>query len=104
MAKGKLVRDKIPEIIESKGKKPITYVALKKEFEERLAEKLVEEALEFRESGKSEELADILEVIRAICGAYGFRLTEVEKLREKKLQERGGFSKRYVLEGVSGHN
>ena len=102
MRKGKLVRDKIPEIIEKDGKKPITRIASRTECEARLGEKLQEEVSEFLESGKTEELADILEVIRAICDLRGISHEDLEKIRNKKLEERGGFKKRIILERISG--
>ena len=102
-ARDKLVRDKIPEIIRARGITPITHHARQAEFLNLLADKLQEEAAEFAESGVIVELSDILEVVRAICEARGISLEELEKMREQKLAERGGFKKRIVLEGICGN-
>ena len=95
----KLVRDKIPEIIENKtGKRPRMRIADEKEFENLLLEKLREETNEFISSSNKEELADILEVIHAILKAKGWSFDEIEKIRSEKFKERGGFEKRIVID------
>ena len=47
-----------------------------------------------------EEMADILEVLQAICAAKGYSLEELETVREKKAKERGGFKTKIFLEYV----
>ncbi|AEK19744.1 nucleoside triphosphate pyrophosphohydrolase [Methanococcus maripaludis] len=97
---GKLVRDKIPDIIFEEGKISLIHTADEEEFKIKLNEKLIEEATEFSENPSIEELADIFEVINAICEFYGFDLKEIEEERIKKLNERGGFSERVILDIV----
>lgn len=97
----KLVRNNIPEIIKNKGKIPIIHIAGGKEFEEKLNEKLREEASEFIKNSTEEELADILEVISAIIDAKNFNKDKIEELRIKKAEERGSFSKRIILDEVN---
>jgi predicted house-cleaning noncanonical NTP pyrophosphatase (MazG superfamily) len=98
MKYNKLVRDKIPEIIRQKGKTPITHVADNEEYFQKLKEKLIEEANEFLKNDKEEELADILEVIYAICDFKRFGKEGLELLRKKKSEERGGFKERIILD------
>ena len=100
MRYNKLVRDNIPEIIESKGKKLITHIADKEEFDEKLKEKLKEEVSEFIENPEEEELADILEVINAIINTNNFNKDKIENIRIKKAGERGSFSKKIILDEV----
>ena len=98
MKYNKLVRDKIPEIIKNKGVIPITHIADDEEYWQKLKEKLQEEVNEFLEDGNEEELADILEVIYAICDFRNFDKEKLELLRKKKAKERGAFKNRLILD------
>ena len=93
----KLVRDSIPEIIIAQGEKPIIRVMDDKEYIISLEKKLDEEVSEYHESKEIEELADVLEVLYALCEAKGHSVDELIKVYEKKHIERGGFSKRIFL-------
>ena len=59
----KLVRDRIPQIIESQGKTCVTEVLSQEVYLQMLDEKLNEELAEYQESKSLEELADLLEVM-----------------------------------------
>ncbi len=96
----KLVRDEIPEIIESDDETPKIHVADKEEYFSRLKDKLIEEVNEFRESNDIEELADIQEVIRAILEYKGKSFEQLEHLRKVKKEKRGGFDEGIVLQGT----
>lgn len=93
----KLVRDKIPQILDNKG---ITYerrIASPEEYKIELIKKLDEELKEFSEAGDAQELADLLEVIEAVKKLPEYE--NVEMLRQKKLEEKGGFNGRIILKG-----
>jgi predicted house-cleaning noncanonical NTP pyrophosphatase (MazG superfamily) len=93
----KLVRDKIPEYLDSKGISYKKRIASTEEYREELIKKLDEEIKEFMEVKNTEELADIIEVIEALKKLPEF--SNVEKIRIQKLEDRGGFEKRIILKG-----
>ena len=93
----KLVRDRIPEIIRESGKDSTTSVLEAADYIAMLDAKLNEELLEYQESKSMEELADLLEVIRAVAAARGSSIEEVERIRGEKAAKRGGFEKRILL-------
>ena len=96
----KLVRDRIPEIIEASGKRCIYSTLSDKEYLAKLDEKLNEELAEYQEGKSVEELADLLEVIRAVTVARGSSIEEVEAIRRDKAAKRGGFEKKILLNEV----
>jgi len=98
MKYNKLVRDKIPEFIKSKGGSAITHIADDAEYWRKLKEKLQEEVDEFVEAENIEEMADILEVIDAIFNYKKFDNQELEKVKEAKANERGRFNDKIILE------
>ena len=98
MKHNKLVRDKIPEIIKNNREVPITHIASEDEYWQKLKEKLQEEVDEFMKESNEEELADILEVINAICDFKKINKKELELIRKKKTKERGGFKERIILD------
>ena len=81
---GKLVRDKIPQIIQANGLTPIIEVLSDEDYLIELDKKLNEEVAEYQESKSIEELADILEVILAICTARGYLHFNLENKRGQK--------------------
>jgi|SRR5215469_10686059 len=100
MSQGKLVRDKIPEIIRATGEVPHTRVAAGAEYRSLLLAKLSEEVQEFITSDCDPvELADVLEVVMALADGLGIGQQELERLRAEKAAERGGFSQGIVWSG-----
>jgi len=98
MKYNKLVRDKIPEYIKSKGGVPIIHIADDKEYWKKLKEKLQEEIEEFNTNETIEEMADIYEVIDAMRDYKKFDEKELLSVKEKKAKERGNFKKKIILE------
>lgn len=96
----KLVRDRIPEIIKNAGKIAEYEVLSQADYAKMLEKKLDEETAEFHSSNDVEELADILEVLYALAESSGCSADELERLRARKAQERGGFKKRLFLKKV----
>lgn len=96
----KLVRDKIPELLDSKGIAYEKRIASNQEYQAELVKKLQEEAAEFAEAGSPEELADVLEVVDALRKLPDYQ--DVAALQQKKREERGGFDKRIILKGEKG--
>lgn len=96
----KLVRDGIPQIIEACGKKCCWETLTNEQFVAMLDEKLNEELAEYQDSKDIEELADLIEVIRAVTVARGFTLDDLERVRAEKAVKRGGFEKRILLKTV----
>ena len=96
----KLVRDKIPNILDQKGLSYEKRIASPDEYKHELIKKLGEECEEFQVAGDPEELADVLEVIEALKKLPDY--ADVEAIRLKKLEERGGFEGRIILKGEKG--
>lgn len=96
----KLVRDRIPEIIEADGKICVTEIMPDEQYLEMLDAKLTEELSEYQESHSLEELADLLEVIRAVTAARGWTWEELERIRSDKAAQRGRFEKKILLKEV----
>lgn len=93
----KLIRDRIPEIIEASGKKTVVEKVEGDELLELLNKKLFEELKEYEESGEVEELADLVEVVQAILDYKEVSMEEFNKIRENKNATRGGFKKGLLL-------
>lgn len=96
----KLVRDKIPNIIEQAGKQCRTRTLSSEEYEQSLRKKLTEEVEEYLTSNEIEELVDILEVVYALAILKGVSPETLEQDRLKKTVERGGFEQRIFLISV----
>ena len=96
----KLVRDKIPEIIENSGKQCEIEILSDEKYLEMIDKKLDEELAEYHKDKNLEELADLLEVIYAATKARGYSIEELEKVRVEKVEKRGGFDKKILLKKV----
>lgn len=100
----KLVRDKILEIIEADHKEYKSRILTDKEYTQALAQKFAEEAKELLEAGEDNdvlgELSDIVELVHAKLKLINKSWEDLEKIRIKKLDSRGGFDKKIFLESV----
>ena len=98
MKYNKLVRNKIPEIIKKKGSVPITHIASDEEYQQKLKAKLQEEVDEFLKNSNKEELADILKIIYVLRDLYKIDKDKFEQLRKEKVDKRGGFKNKIILD------
>ncbi|GAB3802243.1 pyrophosphohydrolase domain-containing protein [Virgibacillus kimchii] len=97
----KLIRDRIPEIIENTGKSFKTEILSDERYIAELKKKLNEEVGEYQEAANDsdalEELADILELMHALAGEHGGSIGKVEQIRKKKAEKRGAFNDKIFL-------
>lgn len=100
IAYNKLVRDRIPEIIENDGKTCRIEILTDEEYIKKVDAKLDEELAEYHKDHNIEELADLMEVIYAAVIARGYSVEELEAARQKKVQKRGAFAKKILLKEV----
>ena len=96
----KLVRDRIPKIIESSGRTCVTEILSDEDYLRMLDVKLDEELAEYHADQNIEELADLMEVIQACAVARGYSVEELEQVRAEKAAKRGGFEKKILLKEV----
>jgi len=96
----KLVRNKIPQIIEADDKKVIYEILSNSEYMTMLDEKLNEEIREYQDSKNVEKLADIMEVVYTIAMVNGLSPDELEEMRKTKAEKRGDFSGKVFLKEV----
>src|SRR3989344_7959745 len=96
----KLVRDKIPDILDKQGVSYEKRIATPEEYKVELVKKLEEEIREFSEAGSPEELADVIEVLEALKKLPDY--VNVEELQKKKAEERGAFDGKIILKGEKG--
>jgi predicted house-cleaning noncanonical NTP pyrophosphatase (MazG superfamily) len=96
----KLVRDRIPEIIQQAGLQSEVVVMSEGEYRQALREKLLEEAQEAATANPHDlvgELADLQEAIEALSVAYGIERDKIFEVQRRKRSERGGFERRLRL-------
>lgn len=98
----KLIRDKIPALVESQGKTAsIRKLADDKEYLKYLLAKLIEEAAELAHAETShnqeEELADVYEVLDAVLELLKLSRADITIVQDEKRQKRGGFKERLLM-------
>jgi predicted house-cleaning noncanonical NTP pyrophosphatase (MazG superfamily) len=97
----KLIRDRIPDIIEKIGKQYTSRILDNQEYLNELRKKVYEELDEYIHA-KSQaetiaELVDVLEVIYALAEYHGVTKDEIEEIRKRKVEEKGGFKQKVYL-------
>lgn len=97
----KLVRDKIPDVIARDGQRAIIRTLTPRRLQAELREKLVEEAIEARDTNggrrQLEELADVFEVLNELALRSGVGMAGVRKAATAKRRAKGGFKKGVYL-------
>jgi len=96
----KLVRDRIPEILEEQHVQFAVEEMSQAEYCQALRQKLIEEAQEASEAVEANlvtELADLWEVIDATMSAYGIQRNQVLACQMQRRIERGTFSRKLRL-------
>lgn len=100
-AYNKLVRDKIPELIERNGETCKVKMLDKSTYFQELKTKLKEEVNEYLQAENDveaiEELSDVLEIIHSLSTIHGEGFKDIEAARKKKFVERGGFKEKVYL-------
>ena len=101
----KLVRDRIPEIIQKEGNTADIIILSEESFKQAIKEKLIEEATEVCNAQNRDdilsELADLQEVMDTIKQLYNINTLEVNTIQAVKALQRGKFGKRLYLKSVS---
>jgi len=97
----KLVRDKIPQIIEAAGKTFTTRRLYQQEYRRELRQRAFEELEEYMnakdDAAALEELADLLEIVHALAECHGANTEKVEAIRAEKAEKSGGFREKIFL-------
>ena len=100
----KLIRDRIPDMLEKAGTKFHVEVLNQDRYILELKKKLSEEIIEYQEAADDnmalEELADLLEVIHALAPIHGSTINEVEQIRMSKMEEEGSYDGKIYLTDV----
>jgi predicted house-cleaning noncanonical NTP pyrophosphatase (MazG superfamily) len=100
----KLVRDDVPRTIENAGERAVSVRVSGEELRQLLRQKAVEESLELFAATSDDdvlaETADLLEVVEAICRAFGLSDEDVQNAMQRKREKRGGFSDGVVLKAT----
>lgn len=93
----KLVRDKVPLMIDENHQESEYYIFPENDFENEVVLKLQEETGEYLTSKDPTELSDMLELLMELARLRQIPFTQVEETRQKRLKEKGGYSRRLFL-------
>jgi len=105
--KGKLVRDKLDEMIRLEKHIVQSSFLPKNELSIAIIDKLPEEVQELKDALKNgvekeekEELADILTLVKSYIKIKGYDIEEIEKIMDRKTSKIGAFEKGTFIEYV----
>jgi len=101
MSLPKLVRDKIPQIIEKSGRSCEYEIADHDQMKIFLEAKMSEECQEFFESPSLSEAADIYEVFLAVLDNWGLEMSEVLQRSQHKKMNNGAFKNKIILQEIN---
>lgn len=93
----KLVRDRIPELIQESGRKCSSRILSDDEYYEALLDKIVEEIEEYRESDNEEELADVFEVLDCLVQLKEYEPMHIDYLKLIRREARGSYKDKILL-------
>ena len=97
---GRLVRDRVPQLIEESGGTATTRVLDESGYREALLDKIIDEVEEFRVTGNEEEIADIFELLDCLTELKGFEPMHIDYVKLIKREARGSYRERILLEEV----
>jgi predicted house-cleaning noncanonical NTP pyrophosphatase (MazG superfamily) len=93
----KLVRDKIPQLIEESGRRYTSRILDEKEYFDALIDKVIEEIEEYRVSGLEEEIADVYEALDCLVEFKEYEPMHLDYLQLIRKEARGSFKERVLL-------
>jgi predicted house-cleaning noncanonical NTP pyrophosphatase (MazG superfamily) len=97
----RLVRDRIPEIIESMGNIAVWQTLDDASFGQALLDTVARSSLQFAETESLESLADLMESIDAWLEIRGLSVDEVMRARAERVKRCGAYDERRFLEVVA---
>ncbi len=91
----KMIRDRLPQMMQNTGINVVGHWMERNEYRQRLKAKLVEEVDEvcaaIDPKNLSEEIGDVLEVLKALARHHDLDFSQVMASAEQKTEEKGGF-------------
>ena len=93
----KLVRDRIPQLIEESGRSYNSRTLNENEYFDALLDKIIEEVEEYRISHNEEEIADVYEVLECLVQLKEYEPMHIDYLQLIRREARGSFKDKILL-------